>query len=56
MVYDNADHTDDDADSLDVSADAAHGHHASHRMPHVEMVAPAVSEEDKKEEEKQKSE
>ncbi|BFZ22490.1 hypothetical protein BsWGS_25533 [Bradybaena similaris] len=45
---------DDDADSLDVSADAAHGHHTSHRMPHVEMVAPAVSEEDKKEEEKQK--
>ncbi|BFZ22494.1 hypothetical protein BsWGS_25532 [Bradybaena similaris] len=54
LVYDNADHTDDDADSLDVSADAAHGHHTSHRMPHVEMVAPAVSEEDKKEEEKQK--
>lgn len=54
LVYDNADHTDDDADSLDVSADAAHGHHVSHRMPHVEMVPPAVSEEDKKEEEKQK--
>ncbi|BFZ22492.1 hypothetical protein BsWGS_25530 [Bradybaena similaris] len=48
------DKDDDDADSLDVSADAAHGHHTSHRMPHVEMVAPAVSEEDKKEEEKQK--
>ncbi|BFZ22491.1 hypothetical protein BsWGS_25529 [Bradybaena similaris] len=47
-------HGNDDADSLDVSADAAHGHHTSHRMPHVEMVAPAVSEEDKKEEEKQK--
>jgi len=38
---------DDDTDSLDVS----HGDHPHHRgMPHVEMVEPAVTEEDKKEE------
>ncbi|XP_012941096.1 cytoplasmic dynein 1 intermediate chain 2 isoform X3 [Aplysia californica] len=37
---------DDDTDSLDVSADTAH----PHRMPHVEMVPPAVSEEETKQE------
>ena len=46
LVYDNADHTDDDTDSLDVSGDPAH----SHRMPHVEMVPPKETEEDRKEE------
>lgn len=51
MVYDNADHTDDDTDSLDVSADTAHSHHVGHGMPRVEMVQPAVSEVEKKEEE-----
>ncbi|XP_055859646.1 cytoplasmic dynein 1 intermediate chain 2-like isoform X1 [Biomphalaria glabrata] len=50
LVYDNADHTDDDTDSLDVSADAPHGHQMAHRMPRVEMVAPPSSEEEKKEE------
>jgi len=37
---------DDDTDSLDVSGDPAH----SHRMPHVEMVPPKETEEDRKEE------
>ncbi|XP_055859663.1 cytoplasmic dynein 1 intermediate chain 2-like isoform X16 [Biomphalaria glabrata] len=41
---------DDDTDSLDVSADAPHGHQMAHRMPRVEMVAPPSSEEEKKEE------
>ncbi|XP_005103922.1 cytoplasmic dynein 1 intermediate chain 2 isoform X11 [Aplysia californica] len=40
------DKDDDDTDSLDVSADTAH----PHRMPHVEMVPPAVSEEETKQE------
>ena len=47
LVYDNADHTDDDTDSLDVSADTGH---VRPGMPHVEMVAPAQSEEEAKEE------
>ncbi|CAG5134286.1 unnamed protein product, partial [Candidula unifasciata] len=38
LFYDNAGHTDDDTDSLDVSADISHGH--GHHMPHVEPVAP----------------
>lgn len=50
LVYDNADHTDDDTDSLDVSADTAHLPNAAHRMPRVEMVAPANSEGEKKDE------
>ncbi|CAL1534804.1 unnamed protein product [Lymnaea stagnalis] len=42
---------DDDTDSLDVSADGSHMHQMAHRMPRVEMVAPAGAEEEKKEEE-----
>ncbi|XP_059140287.1 cytoplasmic dynein 1 intermediate chain 1-like isoform X4 [Physella acuta] len=41
---------DDDTDSLDVSADTAHLPNAAHRMPRVEMVAPASSEGEKKDE------
>lgn len=52
LFYDNVGHTDDDTDSLDVSADVSHGH--GHHMPHVELVAPPAVE--KKVEEKPQGE
>jgi hypothetical protein len=67
LVYDDAGNRSDEDNDLDFLEEGSHfpshhghghgGHrdrHHSHKMPHVEMVAPATTEDEKKVEKKRK--
>ena len=60
LVYDDGHRTDEDndLDFLEMEGAGAHfrGHGHGHKMPHVEMVAPAMTQEEEQQKEEKKGE